>query len=240
MLMFAFFLLTSMSFVSAEVYLWNDVVVNSVDNTTIYHSFYKADDTSEGFRWRNKEIPIEFFYNIQPLPFSFTYGVVDWCNFTIIHYANDYDDEGNYLNTTIETQNLFFTNGSASGSLFVNLKDADEVSGDVVCHYTDGLSLYQEHVLVGRFDTIIPSYECRGCTEFSLEELSDEIERTSEITENELRIYEITGTIVDLNYRLWLIVSWIIKIFLLVFAIGLLFGAVYYIYKFLEDIARRI
>jgi len=240
MMMFAFFLLASMNFVSAEIYLWNDVLINQDENLTIYHAFYKADDTSDGFRWRNKKIPIEFFYNIQTLPFSVAGGSVDWCNFSINHYANEYDSEGNYVNTTFNHQSIYFSNGTYSGVVSIDVRDADEVTADVKCHYTNQSTLYQEHALIGRFDTIIPSYECRGCTEFTLEELSDEIGRADEITESELKIYDVVGTIVSLNYRLWLIASWIIKLFLLVFAVGLLFGGVYYLYKFLEDIAHRI
>ncbi len=240
MMMFALFLIGSVNLVSSEIYLWNDVIIHQEENITTYHAFYKLDDTSEGFRWRNKEVPVKFFYNIQSLPYNLTGGSVDWCNFSIDHYANEYDDEGNYLNTTLNHQSLYFSNGSYSGTITINIKDADEVIADVDCHYSSQDVLYQEHALIGRFDTTIPSYECRGCTEFTLEELSDEIERADEITEYELKIYDIVGTIIWLNYRLWLIASWIIKIFLLVFAVGLVFGGVYYLYKFLEDISKRI
>lgn len=240
MMMIAVFLLASMNFVQSEIFLWNDVNINQDENLTIYHAFYKVDDTSEGFRWRNRDIPIEFFYNIQSLPFSLAGGSVDWCNFSITHYANEYDSEGNYVDTTINRQSIYFDSGVYDGIISIDVRDADEVTADVKCHYTNQSTLYQEHALIGRFDITIPSYECRGCSEYTLEELSNEVERTDEITGNELRIYNIMGIIVNLNYRLWLIVSWIIKIFLLVFAIGLLFGGVYYLYKFLEDIAKRI
>jgi hypothetical protein len=226
--------------VSAEIFLWNEVTTTESQNITRLHAFYKLEDTSEGFKWRNRKVPVTFDYSTQNLPFALTYGVVDWCNLSIIHYENDYDSEGNYLNTTTSIQSYYFSAGINTGSVTIDMIDGDEVSADMVCHYTDTRSLYQDNILAGRFNTKVPSYECKGCEDFTLEELSDEIERSDEITESELKIYDVIGTIIDLNYRLWLIASWIIKLFMLVFAVGLLFGGVYYLYKFLEDIARKI
>jgi hypothetical protein len=234
---FAVFLISS---VSAEVFLHNDVSVDYTTNITNHHVLHILEDTSEGFRWRNREVPVTLDYSTQNLPFALTYGTSDWCNLSITHYANEYDDEGNYLNTTTTIQSFYFTTGINTGSVTTDMKDADTLIADMRCHYTDSRSLYQDNILVGRTSTRVPSYECKGCDDFTLEELSGELEKSEEITASELRIYDVINTIIGLNYRLWLIASWIVKLFLLVGAIALLFGGVYYLYKFLEDIAKRI
>lgn len=235
------FLLTIMtSFVNSEIFLWNDVSVVQAENTTTHHAFYKLDDTSEGFRWRNKGVPVTFDYTTQNLPYALTYGNVDWCNLTIIHYANDYDNDGNYINTTTEVQSYYFNSGVNTGSVTINLKDADEVSGDMKCHYENQNDLYQDNILAGSLTTYLPSYECKGCSEYTLEELSKAVEQNDEKTASELKVYGIVGTLVGLNYRFWLIASWIIKLGLLLVAVGLVFGGVYYLYKFLRDISDRI
>jgi hypothetical protein len=93
---------------------------------------------------------------------------------------------------------------------------------------------------MGRVDTFFGSYACEDCEEYSLEELSNQIDRAEEITEDELEIYDIIQQIVSLNFRLWLIASWLTKIFFLLFTIGLIFAGVYYVYRFLNDIANKI
>lgn len=235
-----FLLMAVLNSVSSEIYLFNDVSVSNITNTTDFHAFYKLIDTSDGFRWRNKGVLVEFDYLTQALPFVLVSGSVDWCNLTFVHYANDYDNDGNYIGTNTSIVNYYFTNGSNSGTEKFNLKDADEVSADMICHYTNQSEIYIDNILAGSLTTYIPSYECKGCTEFTLEELSNEIERSDEITESELKIYDISETIISFNYRLWLYGSWIIRLFLLIGAIGLIFSAVYYIYKFLVDIKNRI
>jgi hypothetical protein len=94
--------------------------------------------------------------------------------------------------------------------------------------------------LVGQFDVFLPSYECKGCEEYTLEELSNQIEKNEEITLNELTIYENIQKAVDWNFTIWLIISWIIKIGFIIIAVGLIFVSVYYFYQFLQDIARNV
>lgn len=235
------FLLTIMiNFVSSEFYMWNEVTNLEEQNVTDLHGLYKLDDTTEGFNWGNFEYDFTISYSTQDLPYNITTTSVDWCNLTIVHYANDYDNDGNYLNTTITENSLYFDSGLYSGEVDLVIKSADVVITDMKCHYTNSSSLYEDNILVGRYSAYFTSTQCSECSEFTLEELSNELDRADEITETELEIYEIVGTIIDLNYRLWLIASWIIKIFLLVVTFVLVFSGVYYLYQFMSDIARRI
>lgn len=233
-----FLLMVMLNFVNSEIYMWNEVSLDSEENITNLHGLYTLKDVDVAFG--NYEYDFELAYSTQDLPFNLTGGQVDYCNLTYAHYSNDYDSEGNFLNTTITTNSLYFSSGLNSGVVDIKMKRNDNLITDMRCHYTDGNYLYQDNILVGRYSMYVPSTECNRCTEFTLEELSNELERSQEVTERELEIYEIMGVIIGLNYRLWLIMSWIIKIFLLVVTFVLVFSGVYYLYKFLEDIARRI
>lgn len=243
-LMTGILLLASMvNLASAEVYMWNSVIINQDDDIVRYHAYYQFEDTSERSIGRNKDIPVTFTYVVEALPYNLTGygGEVDWCNFTINSFHNIYDNEGFLINTSIENQNVYFgTGGLSTDSITVNVRDADDIIADMDCHYTNSSTLYVEHALIGRFDTYIPSFQCKGCEDYTLEELSGEIERSDEITENELGIYRVAQSIIDLNYKLWTIVSWIVKLLLLFVAIWLIFASIYWLYKYFEDVARAI
>ena len=245
MLMLAsIFLVTLMPInVSAEVYMWNSVIINQNDDIVRYHAYYQFEDTSERSIGRNKDIPVTFTYVVEAIPYNLSGygGEVDWCNLTINSFHNIYDKEGFLINTSTETQNVYFGTGNLStDSITINVRDADDIIADMDCHYTNSSTLYVEHALIGRFDTFIPSFQCTGCEKYTLEELSDEIERSKEITENELRIYEITQVLMELNYKLWTIISWIVKLFFLLVALWLVFASIYWLYKYFDEIARAI
>ncbi len=233
-------LMAIMPMVSAEVYLWQDVLVNRQLNTTTHVLYYQLDDTSEGFKWRNRQVPIEISFFTQDLPFNLSVGQVTACNFSFSSFHNEYDDEGNFIGDSVESGSQFFTSGINEGSQTFLLRDDDDISAKFTCFYTNTDSLYEDNALIGRLSSFLPSFECKGCTEFTLEELSNEIERAEEVTDNELGIYRIVQQVIDRNFQLWLIVSWIAKLFLVIFAVGLIFASFYYMWKFFEDIAERI
>lgn len=243
-LMFAFCILTSILSVQAEIYMTTSTELDTTNSLVKSMGYYYFEDTSEAGVGRNKDIPINIYYGVEALPFNFSgvYPVeVDWCNLTIIHAINEYDSEGNIVNTTEERDNLFFQNQpSNSSELIYNLRSRDTLVVRMYCHYTDVNYLFVENILVGSFDVFLPSYECDGCEEYTLEELSNQIEKTEEITQNELAIYNGIQTFVSWNFTIWLIISWIIKIGFVLIGVGLIFGAVFYFYIFLRDIGRNI
>jgi len=233
---------------SAEVYLWNSVIKDETESLVKYHAFYWFDDTSGRGIGKQKDIPITLWYDVQSLPLNLTYGVVDWCNLTLKHYRNTYGTTfvafqgffgGELLNATTETQSYYFT-ASASDKIIINMRDKDSLTATMSCHYTDINSLFEYNILGGSFTTYMPSFECEGCTEYSLEELSNQIDRQKQITANELSIYDKIQTAIDWNFQIWLILSWIIKIGLILVALGLIFASVYYFYSFLTKIGETI
>lgn len=230
------------NFVNAEIFLWNDVITSKAGNFTSHHAYYQLDDTSDGFKWRNREVPITIKFTTQDLPFNLSagHGQVTSCNFSFTAFHNTYDDDGNFLGDTTESGSFFFDSGINEGEVTILLKDDDDITADFKCIYTDNEFLFESNILVGRISTFLPSFECKGCTEFTLEELSDEIDRSENTIRSELAIYKIIQDVIKRNFQLWLIASWIAKTFLLIFAIGLIFASAYYMWKFFEDVSKRI
>jgi hypothetical protein len=240
--------------ISGEMNLWNEVSNDQSQSLTKYSALYTFDDTSARGIGKNKDIPLTFVYSVMPLPFNLTTNgsaQVDWCNFTIVHYHNIYGTSfvafegfygGELLNTTIETQSYYFsTNGSsAGGQVTFDMRDKDYLMATMKCHYTDPAYLYDGNILVGNFETLLPSYECEGCTKYSLEEISNEIERKEQVTQNELSIYQRIQTVIYWNFQIWLIMSWVIKISLILVAVGFVFAGVYSFYLLLKDLSENI
>jgi hypothetical protein len=244
-LFLAIFLL---NFASAEVMLWNNVIIDRTENLTTYHAYYTFDDTSlRGFGLQ-KDIPITIQYNVESLPYSLTGGQVDWCNLTIKQYKNVYGTAfalgqgvtAELLNTTFEEQSVYFDSGAYDDYIQLNMKAKDSAIIDMKCHYTDADYLYEDNALIGRFTTYLSSYECEGCSQYTLEELSNEVEFADERTANELAIYDKMQTAVIWNYQIWLIISWTVKIGLVLVAVGLIFAGVYYFYKFFKQIGDEL
>jgi hypothetical protein len=240
--------LTNLNFILGEVYLFNDVIKDTNLNIVKHHAYYYFEDTSLRGIGKNKDTPVILQYNIESLPYNYTYGVVDWCNVSVTHYHNIYGTNfvafqgfygGELLNTTTTTQSYLFTT-SASDQITINMRDRDSITASVSCHYTDSRDLFIDNVLIGNFLTLMPSFECDGCTKYSLEELSNLADRQAEVTENELEIYDNIQTIVDWNFQVWLIISWILKIFFLLGGIGLIFMGVYYFYNYLMQLSKEI
>jgi hypothetical protein len=235
------------NFISSEVYLYNIVIKNVDDNTVNYHGYYWFDDTSRNGVGKHKNVPVTFLYQTEALPYDLTVGgylgSVDWCNFTIIHSSNIYSytiiSTPEYLNTTDYIYSYYFDNGSVSDEITINMRDKDNLVVDMICHYTDNSSVYVENTLFGRYTTFMPSFECDGCEEYSLEQLSNMAEQVEQTTQNELAIYDKIQTAVGWNYQVWLILSWVVKIGFVLLEVILIFAVGYYFYKLLSDLARE-
>jgi hypothetical protein len=247
---------------SAEITLFNSIGIDNSSRIVDDHAYYYLLDTSvqsEGggvpiinagrtlLSWIGigtaKAVPITLRANIESLPFALTYGVVDWCNFSTRHERNIYDiyGYGNYVNTSIEEASVYITSGSNTSSIIVNMYEQDVLTADVKCHYNDTRDIiYYTNLLVGRFDTFIPTFECGKCEKYSLEQLSNKVETADATTADELSSYTIIQKIVDYNFQVWLILSWIIKFVFIIVGLFLIFSGVYYFYKFLTDLGNAI
>lgn len=237
------FLLTIMANnVHSEMTFWEGTVLNNVTSTVTFYGTYSFDDTSEKNVGKNKPIPLDISFTVQALPFDLN-GVdsVDWCNLSLIQYQNVFDSQGFTLNTTTITNSYYFGSGSlVNGHAYATMVSSDFLSVRMTCHYTNPATLYYQNVQVGRFQVYMPSFQCSQCSQYTLEQLSHQTETNQEIAVSSNSIYDRFNGLVDLNYKFWLYGSWIIKIILLFVAFGLVFYAVYYVYKFFTDVGRTI
>src|SRR4030042_3496075 len=238
------FILILMPFIVGELFLWTTENINEVDSTVTQHSYYQFDDTSAYWIGRTKGVIMNFVYVIEPLPYNLSGygGEVDWCNLSINHLNHIYNSDSELINTTSTLYNVYtggVTNLS-TGTIDITVFDKDSILVDMECHYTNSSTLYVENVLVGQYTTYFPSFECKGCSDYSLEELSNEIDRSDEIALDQTRIYENIQGIISLIFKLWLIVNWLIKIAFVVISISLIFIGVYYLYHLFKDVEKNI
>lgn len=255
LMLVSIFLVTLMSIsVSSEMWYWNTVNLDYDDQTVAQHGYYQFDDTSAKGVGRNKPIDLTIWYDVEGLPYDLTptyAGNVDWCNLTITHLENEYGTEfvawqgvvgGEYINTTTTVDSYLFENtiNHTNGQLEYSMKDKDGLTVDMKCHYTDGNSTFVDNILFGRYTTFFGAYQCDDCEEYSLEELSNTVERNDEIIIEETQVYENIQSVVDMNYQLWLIASWLVKIGFVIIAVSLVFAGVYYLYLFFKDIEGQI
>ena len=248
------FLVVTLQMISAEVYLWNTVNIDNSSQTVDYHSYIQFLDTSTNDIGSGTDTPITYVYHTQSLPLDLTpdgatFGIIDYCNFTISHTKNIYGTTfvafqgfsgGQLLNTTLEEQNFSFNNGTNDGQVTINLRDKDSVVADMRCHYTSVDGLYENNILGGDFKTYMSSYECSQCKDYTLEQQSDMAQRNENITASQVGIYYDIQKVVDFNWQIWLIASWIIKIGLVIVAVGLIFAGVYYFYVFLSNLGKGL
>ena len=252
-LMIGMIFLLAITNVLAEEYLWTTFNINSDEQTTNRYAYYWFEDTSPTGIGANKDIPITFYYVVQSLPYTLNDGTVDWCNFTISHYKNIYGSltaiYGGGLSflsnfsTATETQSYYFDGSLTSGIVLINVRSRDTITTNMKCHYTNLTDLYdpyEQSLFIGMFDTYMPSYECGKCEGYDFEQLTYNTDNAENITQNQLAIYNRLQTVIDWDFQIWLILSWIIKIVFLLLAVGLIFAGIYYFWIFLKKISEEI
>ena len=233
-------ILFSLFLISGEQTFWTDTLIKPDQNIVRYHSFYQFDDTSINNQGKQQPIQITILANAFSLPYNLTYGVVDYCNYTVQDIKNTYTGTDLVNSTTIKYSYYHTANTLFSNTTTFILYDKDSLIIDMDCHYTDSRSLFQENVLVGRFTTFFSAYQCEKCSDFTLEQLSKQTEQNDNITQKELSLYNNIQKGVDYNYKIWNIISWIIKIALVVGSVMLIFSGVYWVYKYFKEIGVHL
>lgn len=244
----AFLLVIAMfQLTSAELYSWSDTYVNQDDQLVKTQMLIQVRDTSYGLLYRSfKSVPVAIYYETLSLPFDFfnnsggTYtGYIDWCNLSVTQSISDYSD-GIVVNTTEIKTSYYFNSGISNGFLSYNLRDLDSVNAILTCHFTDASSLFIESTNGGTLSMFTPATSCKGCGDFTFEELTQENERLVSTANQELSIYDIVYRIAQYNFKIWLYLYWVFKIGLVFAGFYLLFYVVSSIYNYLKDLENRI
>src|SRR3989344_4720150 len=88
--------------------------------------------------------------------------------------------------------------------------------------YFNGTSIVEDSFCT--YGISLDSQNCRGCDEKSFEETVKELETRQDNFETKTTIFNFVNNLIDLNYQLWVIISYIVKIGVL---IGAIFGLIY-------------
>jgi len=238
-----------MNFASAEVMLWNNVIIDRTDDTTTQHAYYQLDDTtSRGFYDMTTGVPVVIYSHTEALPYALTSGNVDWCNLTIKQYSNIYGTtfawgqgftQYDLLNTTTTEESYYFDGATNTSVITKLLRARDSLIIDMKCHYTDEDYLYEDNALIGQFTTYISSYECDKCSQ-TFEEATNEYDTSDQTTADQEAMYDKIQTGIGWNYTIWLYLSWVVKIGLIAVAVSLIVSGAYYFYKFFMSIGDNI
>jgi len=114
----------------------------------------------------------------------------------------------------------------------------DVLSTSMTCHYTNPDTLFIDSAYFGQYSIFFPAHECVGCDEFSFEELTQENNRFAEKVDAEIGIYSTVQSIVDKNFQLWQILRWVLRIAMLIGAIGLIFAGGYFFYSYIKKMSE--
>jgi len=91
-----------------------------------------------------------------------------------------------------------------------------------------------------RYSISVQSINCKGCKELQYEEVVDAIDTREDRFDNIYSpFYAILTQFVEFNFSIWAIISWIIKIAVLLGAIIGLFYAIYWLYFFVKRMVTK-
>ena len=237
-------LVLNINIVSAEINMWTDTYVNKNTSTVNMYALVELYDTSDNLITISKPVPVTIKYGTQFLPYNISQyypqypdAYVDWCNLTTKQEINEFDTStGRIVNYSTIENSLFFTNFS-SGVLSFRMHHEDILSISMACHYTNPDTLFIESLYFGQYSIFFPAHECVGCDKYSFEELTQENEKITERINQETSIYSSIQKVIEKNYQLWLILKWVLRIALLIGAVGLIFAGIYFFYQYIKKMA---
>lgn len=247
------FIIAFIAQASADIWSWEDTLIDQNRSIVRHHAYYQIQDTSFANILIQKPVRVELVAGIQNLPYDigagypqFAGSYVDWCNYTITWQKNEYDStlgltNWKIVNTTLETTNTYFANTSATNQVNqYELRARDGLIADIDCHYTNPETLFIDNIYFGQISSYVPAYECEGCGDKTFEQLTQENLVLEQRISEETGVYTQIQSLVDKNYTIWVILSWFVKIALIFLAIALMFVGIYYFYLFFKSIGDKI
>lgn len=238
---------------SAEEFLWQNTIIDNQKQTLTHHTYIQIDDTSSALVTVGQTVPTELIVGLSnDLPLDLTQsgglGTLDYCNFTLSITNNIYDlspigfTTYKIVNQTITSYNKSYSNVNATNDVYqFYLKDKDSVTADISCHFTNPADLQNsQYTDIGSIAIFTPAFQCDGCSKYTFENLVNQNDQASESINNATTFYDNFQNLVDKDFFVWVVVSWLIKISLIFVAVALIFLAMYFLYIFFKSIAEKI
>jgi hypothetical protein len=245
-LAFAFIFILLSSFVNAEVIINGYSQVNPItSNTTNQFVTAVFDDSSIDNTGKHKPIEVTITALHQyGFPFDFVGINITGCNLTITHHQNNYDADGNLVNTTISATTYALGSFGGGNNYPATIYNKDMLDLNLECYYTDQPNdtilqrVNGEDIANIWFD--MPSFSCKKCEKLDYEEVVDAYLEARAYSTSYLQIFDNFTDFSNNNYEVWLFIYWILKIFLYIVGASLVFIAGFWVYNFLKKMSERI
>lgn len=225
----------------ADFYTYSTTQLNVDDGFYRVYYWSSLDDQTETFYGSAKIFPVDFRYSAYDITQWNTDNpshIIDYMNLTCTHDINLWDNgeivnysrvvvsfRFNVSNTPVGTQTLNFE---------MHNKDYIFCIGDV---FYSGAPLENDQAF-GSTAFIVPSMDCKACSDFSYKELVMQEEVKEQSFSKQTSIYNYVMGFIALNYEFYLIFFWLFKIIVVIGAISLIILAVFWFYYFVKAVSN--
>jgi hypothetical protein len=223
----------------------NSQVSPLISNATNQFVTAVFDDSSIDNIGKHKPIDISISVLHQ---YGFPYDLgginITGCNLTVTHHQNNYDADGNLVNTTISIDS-YIIGSFGGGNLYpATIYNKDMLDLNLECYYTDQpndtiLQSVQGSDIANIWFRM-PSFSCAKCERMDFEEIVNAYLEARTTSTNYLQIFDDFANFSNNNYDVWLFVYWILKIFLYIVGASLVFIAGFWVYNFLKRMGESI
>jgi len=233
---FAFLLLVSISFASAEIQFWQqkyDMGNGTLQNHLI--AFYSkggfgiTDDYVSG----NNPYEAYILYNIYVKKFNAENPniKIDNCDL-IVNFA------GKVGNTTIILNKSYteIDDDIFNAKYFIKLKDGEGIIADQICYFQN--KSYDDLEFPVDMQLVTSSWECKACQYYEWSVQEENIAKTKSIGDNIVSISNYIKQLFMLNFEIWLALFWIFLILMIFTSIGLIFIGIYWLAIYFKRIIR--
>lgn len=119
---------------------------------------------------------------------------------------------------------------------FFQLYDGDEAIAQQTCHYES--NNFTELSLPAEMQMVMPTSECKACQFYLWTKQEADISKTQVIGDNVVTISSYIQKLIVINFEIILALFWISLILLIFVAVGLIFVGVYWLFLYLNRIAK--
>jgi hypothetical protein len=163
------------------------------------------------------------------------------CLYKSQHTINNYDANGNVANTTTDIEIVPY-NYSAESLRYYGMRDQDILQLELDCFYDsavdDTIFQYLSESVVG-LSISADSYTCDSCSRGNFEETINDYIEAQQTTEDQIDIYGNIAGVTDKVTDLWLVIYWVLRIFLFLLLVGLVFAVGFWIHGMISRLSKK-